>query len=84
MGQQILAGHIPYRDIWDHKGHFIYYLDALGLVIGGNTRWGIWFLEFSSLYIAALSSQLNYAEILWSLTGAVLDCSLADECAAGP
>lgn len=50
MGWRILSGEIPYRDIWDHKPPIIFYLNALGLVIGQNSRWGVWFVEFLSLF----------------------------------
>jgi 4-amino-4-deoxy-L-arabinose transferase-like glycosyltransferase len=45
IGQQILQGKIPYRDVWDHKGPLIYYIDALGLFIGRHSQWGIWLIE---------------------------------------
>jgi hypothetical protein len=45
IGQQVLGGKIPYRDVWDHKGPLIYYINALGLWIGGGSLWGIWLVE---------------------------------------
>jgi hypothetical protein len=53
IGEQILAGQLPYRDIWDHKGPVIYYLNALGLYLAGGSRWGVWALELLSLFAAA-------------------------------
>jgi len=53
-GQRILAGDVPYRDFWDHKGPAIYYIDALGLLIGGGSEWGIWLVEFVALSAAGL------------------------------
>jgi len=53
MGQQILDGSIPYRDIWDHKGPTIYYVNAFGLLIAQGSQWGVFFLELLSLFIAA-------------------------------
>ena len=44
-GRQILGGKIPYRDFWDHKGPLIFYIDALGLKLGGNTAAAVWTLE---------------------------------------
>jgi hypothetical protein len=57
MGQQILEGKIPYRDVWDHKGPLVYYIDALGLWMTDST-WGIWFLEIIFLFFAAVSGYL--------------------------
>lgn len=51
-GWRILNGEIPYVNIWDHKPPIIYYINALGLAISNNSRWGVWVLEFISLYIA--------------------------------
>lgn len=43
--ETILDGGLPYRDVWDHKGPLIYYIDALGLLLGDGSRWGVWLLE---------------------------------------
>jgi hypothetical protein len=53
-GWRILSGELPYRDIWDHKPPLIYYLNALGLVVSGGSRWGVWCIEFILLFTAAL------------------------------
>jgi hypothetical protein len=53
MGQQILDGKLPYRDVWDHKPPAIYYIDALGLLLGRGSGWGVWFLEVVSLWCTA-------------------------------
>jgi hypothetical protein len=45
FGSEILAGHIPYRDFWDHKPPLSYYLNALGLALAPGW-WGVWGLEF--------------------------------------
>jgi hypothetical protein len=57
VGQQILEGKIPYRDVWDHKGPLVYYIDALGLWATGSA-WGVWLLEIIFLFFAALASFL--------------------------
>jgi hypothetical protein len=54
VGQRILNGELPYRDVWDHKPPVIFYINALGLFISNNSRWGIWILELTSLFLAAL------------------------------
>ena len=45
-GSQILNGKIPYLDFWDSKGPAIFYINALGLWLGGGSRWGVWAVEF--------------------------------------
>ena len=56
VGQQILLGKLPYKDAWDHKPPAIFYFDAFGLWIGHGLRWGIWTIEFVSLFAAILLS----------------------------
>jgi len=53
-GQQILEGKIPYIDFWDSKGPGIFYINALGLWLGGGSRWGVWFVEFAFAFITFL------------------------------
>jgi hypothetical protein len=50
----ILHGGMPYRDVWDHKPPAIYFIDALGLLLGFGSVWGVWLLEVASLSAAAL------------------------------
>ena len=49
-GQQILNGKIPYLDFWDSKGPAIFYINALGLWLGGGSRWGVWAVEFLCIF----------------------------------
>lgn len=57
-GWRILNGEVPYRDVWDHKPPMIFFLNALGLWITPDSRWGVWGLELVSLLLAALLSYL--------------------------
>jgi hypothetical protein len=38
-----------YKDIFDHKGPFLYLLNIVGLLIGGGRNIGIWIIEIISL-----------------------------------
>ncbi len=49
IGQQILDGHLPYRDLWDHKGPLIFYINALGVWLTPGTLWGIWGVQWALL-----------------------------------
>lgn len=53
IGWRILQGEVPYRDIWDHKPPVIFYLNALGVALSGNSRWGIWCIEVLFVLAAA-------------------------------
>jgi hypothetical protein len=52
FGQRILAGDIPFRDLWDHKPPLIFFIDAFGLWFGNGSLWGVWLLEVCSLLAA--------------------------------
>lgn len=52
-GWRILQGELPYRDIWDHKPPVIFYINAAGLALADNSRWGVWLLEVLFLFAAA-------------------------------
>ncbi len=54
VGQQIAHGQVPYRDVWESKPPAIFYLNALALILGHGTRWGLWAIEFLFLFGAAL------------------------------
>lgn len=79
IGQMILDGNLPYRDLWDHKGPAIYYINALGFYLGQGSRWGVWGIQFFSLFSAALVGYSVmktaygkipsiFSSILWMLT----------------
>lgn len=53
VGWRILNGAVPYRDAFDQKPPVIFYINALGLAISNGSRWGVWAIEFISLFTAA-------------------------------
>jgi hypothetical protein len=57
IGEQLLAGKALYRDAWDSKGPFIFYLYALGIGIGGHSGWGIVLLNYLFVYAAILFGE---------------------------
>lgn len=54
IGWRMLNGEVPYRDVWDHKPPLIFFVNALGLALGGGSRWGVWAIELASLVGANL------------------------------
>ncbi len=70
IGDQILHGKLPYRDAWDSKPPAIFYLDAAALVIGRGSRWGVWMIEFVSLFAAGLFSYISVKK-LWGTLPAI-------------
>lgn len=62
-GMMILSGGLPYRDIFEHKPPGVFYIDALGLLLGGGSRWGVWVIELLSLCTAAMLSYFLLKKI---------------------
>ena len=52
-GREITLGKLLYLDVWDHKGPFIFYINALGLLLGN--RAGVWALECVFLFVGVIS-----------------------------
>ena len=52
--QQILDGQLIYKDIIDHKGPFLYFINAVALFIFDRNFIGIWIFEIISLFIASI------------------------------
>ncbi|MCP4140186.1 MAG: glycosyltransferase family 39 protein [Chloroflexi bacterium] len=52
-GAQLLDGKLPYIDFWDSKPPGVFYINALGLLIGKGSRWGVWLIEFLFLLISS-------------------------------
>ncbi len=90
-GQQMLKGALPYRDLWDHRPPELFYLNALGLLLGSGSTWGVWALE--ALFLCA-ATGLSFAMLrrvfgtlpaflatfLWVVTLALLyDFDIAEE-----
>lgn len=75
-GSQILDGKIPYQDFWDSKGPGIFYINALGLWMGGGSRWGVWWLEFLCLFGMFLLLYRSISQ-RWGIGAALFGSTLA-------
>ena len=58
IGQQLLRGATPYRDVFDNKGPLLYLINAFGLALGGGSYWGVYALEYVLLSAAAALAYL--------------------------
>ncbi len=54
IGERMLEGKVPYRDLFDHKGLLLYFIQFLGLKIASGSFSGIWILEAVNMLITAL------------------------------
>lgn len=66
MGLTILSGKIPYLSLFDHKGPILYFINAIGLGIGG--RFGLFMLSVINLTIVL---RLWYAIAKHYVSGAL-------------
>lgn len=82
-GGQVLRGKIPYLDVWDNKGPAIFYINALGLWLGGGSRWGVWVVEFLCIFgmllilYRVLSRRWGVGAALFGVTAAGLGLRMA-------
>ena len=63
IGMTWASGKIPYRDIFDHKGPFIFWVNMLGYKIGGRTGvfiLQIFFLSFTFLGIYKIMTTISW------------------------
>lgn len=45
MGRALASGKVVYKDLFDHKGWYLYLFYALGSIISNNSELGIFFIE---------------------------------------
>ena len=77
IGKYWAEGHIPYLDLWDMKGPFIFWINALGYLITGS-KIGVFFIQVISLFISLVFIHQIFREY-FSIKYALLFtlCSLA-------
>ena len=44
-GRAIASGKIMYKEIFDHKGLYLHFINALGALISGKSLIGLWLIE---------------------------------------
>lgn len=62
IGRAMYGGAVPYKDLFDHKGIILYFIEYIGYVIGFGNSAGVWIFEllntFATAYIFYLISKL--------------------------
>lgn len=56
IGRQMHEGMVPYKDLFDHKGIVMYFIQWLGLAIGFGSTIGIWLIEIVHILFFAVFS----------------------------
>ena len=60
IGKRMLEGKLPYRDLFDHKGPILYFIECLGLCLSHGKTDGVWILEvLNLLWTSALMFRLG-------------------------
>lgn len=50
VGKSMLSGLLPYRDLWEQKGPFLYMLHAISAMISYRTFFGVYLLEIAAAF----------------------------------
>lgn len=50
VGKGILEGKVPYRDLYEQKGPYVYFLHALCALISGDSFLGVWLAEIAAAF----------------------------------
>lgn len=51
LGKGILKGYVPYRDLFDHKGPVIFFIQTVGALISYKSFLGVYILEIIAAFI---------------------------------
>ena len=66
MGRGMRAGKVVYRDLFDHKGWYLYFINYLGALISESTSIGIWFVEvcfaFADVLLCFKTARVYFAD----------------------
>lgn len=56
MGKGLVNGKVLYRDLFDHKGPFLYFLYAIGYLINHTGFTGVFIIQLISMYLVSVFS----------------------------
>jgi hypothetical protein len=71
IGQRILDGAAPYRDVFDNKGPLLYLLNALGLGVANGSFWGVYVMEYFAFSVATALGFVTLKRTMGLLAAAV-------------
>jgi hypothetical protein len=75
VASSFFKGGMPYLTAWENKPPGVFFVNALGLLLGKGTRWGIWGVEFIFLYMAswvAYKFLSRYFDIIIAVAGSAI------------
>ena len=74
IGKAMQSGAIPYKDLFDHKGILLYFIEYLGYLIGFGNKIGVWLIELINLFF----TTVIFYFIARLFTKSKIICYLAD------
>ena len=54
IGKSMYNGAVPYRDLFDHKGIVLYFIEYIGYLIGFGHQDGVWIIELLNAFATSL------------------------------
>lgn len=54
MGKSLMNGLVPYKDVFDHKGPFLYFIYGVGYLLNNNSFWGVFILQVVAMSITLI------------------------------
>lgn len=63
IGKQMLAGKIPYLDLFDHKGPVLYLIQQLGLWVTPGSYTGLWICEVLNMAVS-LAFMIQFCRVI--------------------
>ena len=54
IGKYMHDGMIPYRDLFDHKGVILYFIEYIGCIFGFGNGIGVWIIELFNMFVSAI------------------------------
>ena len=78
VGKGILNGIVPYRDLFEQKGPYLYFIYSVAALISNKTFIGVYFLELVAMFINLIFVRkiikLFYKEEIYSFLGIIIYC----------
>lgn len=72
IGWQLTHGKVLYLQTWDDKQPLIFLINALGLIIGNGSVWGVWVLECLFIVATVLLTYILLQRILPSFASFIV------------
>ncbi|MBQ8343557.1 MAG: glycosyltransferase family 39 protein [Clostridia bacterium] len=82
VGRAMLDGKVMYRDIYEQKGPYVYFLHALAALISDRSFLGVWLMEivnlfFSMLLIAKIVGVYGHKKSVCAVVATLIGASVA-------